>query len=81
MLPWSERVPMLSINPDAATRDDVARLASELMEANKRIKRFKEVLTEYGRHHEGCSAQFNTSHSKYRCRCGWDIERKKALEG
>lgn len=32
-LPWSERVNMLSINPDAATRDDVARMASELSEA------------------------------------------------
>jgi hypothetical protein len=32
-LPWSERVNMLSINPDAATRDDVARMAAELSEA------------------------------------------------
>lgn len=31
MLPWIERIGMLSINPDAANRDDVARLASELL--------------------------------------------------
>lgn len=30
---WLERVPMLSINPDAATRDDVANLAAHLMES------------------------------------------------
>ena len=51
------------------------------LEIRERIKRLKEILTEYGRHQEGCSAQFNTSHSKYRCRCGWDRERKQALKG
>lgn len=29
-LPWAERVNMLSINPDAATRRDVARMASDI---------------------------------------------------
>ena len=31
-LPWDERVTMLSINPDAATREDVARMAADLMD-------------------------------------------------
>ncbi len=31
-LPWDERIVQLSIHPDAASKDDVARLASELLE-------------------------------------------------
>ena len=31
-LPWSERVSMLAINPDAATREDVVRMAADLMD-------------------------------------------------
>ena len=37
-LPWPERVAMLSINPDAATRHDVAHLAAELMEARQLLR-------------------------------------------
>lgn len=29
-LPWRERINMLAVHPDAANRDDVAKLASEL---------------------------------------------------
>ena len=37
-LPWCERVAMLSIHPDAATREDIARLASELMATKRRLR-------------------------------------------
>jgi len=30
-LPWDERVTMLSINPDAARREDVAKMAADLI--------------------------------------------------
>jgi len=30
-LPWNERITQLSIHPDAASREDIARLASELL--------------------------------------------------
>lgn len=44
-LPWPDRVAMLSVNPDAANRDDVARMAAELMEA-KRLMIFLRVYME-----------------------------------
>jgi len=48
---------------------------------NKQIKRLEELLIEYGRHAEGCAAQYNSTYSKYPCRCGWDRERKQTLKG
>jgi hypothetical protein len=42
-LPWKQRISMLSVNPDAATRDDVASLAEELMIANHKAARAEEA--------------------------------------
>jgi hypothetical protein len=36
-----ERVTMLSVNPDGATRDDVSRMASELSEYRRRVRAIK----------------------------------------
>jgi len=41
---WLERIPTLSINPDMATREDVARLAAELMEARHELQRLLEIV-------------------------------------
>ena len=30
MLPWLERINAISVNPDMATRDDIAKMATEL---------------------------------------------------
>lgn len=32
------------------------------------VRRLRQLLAEYGRHAEGCNAQFG---DRYRCRCGW----------
>jgi len=45
-LPWDERVTQLSIHPEAATVDMVARLASKLIEAGRRIKELERERNE-----------------------------------
>ena len=42
MIPWNEKVPMLSINPDVATKEDITKLASEVMELNKNLELHKD---------------------------------------
>lgn len=49
------------------------------LDLKERIIMLEGLLMEYGRHSMGCSAQYNTTHSKYPCRCGWDREREQAL--
>ncbi len=39
---WFLKIPTFSIHPDSASRDDVARMAAELMELRGAIKRHEE---------------------------------------
>jgi hypothetical protein len=60
-LPWDEKIPAISINPDMATRDDIARMAAELMELreerDKLLELTKIVLDDAETHHKaGCEA-------------------------
>ena len=43
-LSWNEKINAISIDPDRASRDDVARMAAELSEANVRIAELEEEL-------------------------------------
>ena len=36
-IPWEEAVALFSIHPEAADAEDVARMAAELMEANRHV--------------------------------------------
>ena len=40
-MPWDEKVTILSINPDAASRDDIARLASDVVHLRDLADRWK----------------------------------------
>jgi len=40
-IPWAEKVALISINPDVASREDIARLAAELMEATQKLNQEK----------------------------------------
>jgi hypothetical protein len=48
--------------------------SSKAAEYREEIARLRQLLVEYGRHTEGCSAAHG---DQYRCRCGWrDVERE-----
>jgi hypothetical protein len=44
MIPWNEKIVAMSIHPDMADRNDVARLATELLEANRKLLLYKKGL-------------------------------------
>ena len=46
-LPWSERVAMLSINPDARGKDDIARLSAELMDTCQKLTKLEDVYKQF----------------------------------
>lgn len=68
MLPWSERVPLLGIHPDAASRRDIARLASELMEANRRISALERANLTLSIAVENMVGAFEFNHNDVRLR-------------
>ena len=41
---WEDKVPTIAIHPDMASRRDIARLASELMEARHELQRLQSVV-------------------------------------
>lgn len=57
---------------DDATLAHLARQEEEIGRLRAENARLRQLLIEYGRHNDGCSAAFGV---KYRCRCGWrDVE-------
>jgi hypothetical protein len=56
----------------AATLEDmlrrIAEIAATTAAAEAEYERLRGLLLEYGRHQEGCNAQYGAT---YRCRCGW----------
>lgn len=53
-LPWNERVVMLSINPDAASLQDVAKLSAGLMKATELLVKASIIL---GAHYQTAMAK------------------------
>lgn len=81
-LPWNERVPMLSVNPDAATRDDIAHLAADLMDVRQgaeELKGFVYIITlDLQKHREKTPEQLDAMFQRaYRLYVKYDVEGKK----
>lgn len=55
--PWSERINMLAINPDAATRDDIARMATDLMELYVLVEEAASWLPWHESDHPNCEGE------------------------
>ena len=63
MIPWDERVSAISINPDMATREDVARLASELMSEEKRCRFWEDAANKAQESSDYYQQQFVDAHT------------------
>lgn len=64
MIPWTERVPMLSIHPDAASREEVARMAAELMEALRSIDNLEHESKALAHLHSRCVDERDAAEAK-----------------
>lgn len=61
-------IPDTGMDDDYWTGGTVGPVLEPPKDQEEEIKRLRQIIQEYARHNEGCSAAHG---DQYRCRCGW----------